>query len=48
MQNMDVFSKQLTKNTLYDARFEHDNCGIGAVCNMKGIKSHATVESALK
>ena len=25
---------------LYDSRFEHDNCGIGAVANMKGIKSH--------
>ncbi|MEE0859571.1 MAG: glutamate synthase large subunit [Acutalibacteraceae bacterium] len=45
---MEVFSKQQTENTLYDARFEHDNCGIGAVCNMKGIKTHATVESALK
>lgn len=47
MQN-EVFSKQLTANTLYDSRFEHDNCGIGAVCNMKGIKTHSTVESALK
>lgn len=47
MQN-EVFSKQLTANTLYDARFEHDNCGIGAVCNMKGVKTHSTVESALK
>lgn len=33
---------------LYDPRFEHDNCGIGAVVNMKGIKTHATVENALK
>lgn len=33
---------------LYDSRFEHDNCGIGAVVNMKGIKSHKTVENALK
>ena len=48
MQNMEVFPKQQTKDTLYDARFEHDNCGIGAVCNMKGIKTHATVEAALK
>ena len=32
---------------LYDARFEHDNCGIGAVANMKGIKTHKTVEQAL-
>ena len=33
---------------LYDPIFEHDNCGIGAVVNSKGIKSHATVERALK
>jgi glutamate synthase (NADPH) large chain len=33
---------------LYDPRFEHDNCGIGAVVNIKGIKTHATVENALK
>lgn len=32
---------------LYDPRFEHDNCGIGAVVNMKGIKTHRTVEQAL-
>ncbi|SHJ23604.1 glutamate synthase (ferredoxin) [Parasporobacterium paucivorans DSM 15970] len=33
---------------LYDPAFEHDNCGIGAVVNIKGIKSHKTVEDALK
>ena len=33
---------------LYDPRWEHDNCGIGAVVNQKGIKTHATVEDALK
>ena len=33
---------------MYDPNFEHDNCGIGAVVNIKGIKSHATVENALK
>ena len=33
---------------LYDPAFEHDNCGIGAVVNIKGIKSHATVSNALK
>ena len=35
------------QNTLYSPRFEHDNCGIGAVVNIKGVKSHATVENAL-
>ena len=33
---------------LYDPKFEHDNCGIGAVVNIKGIKTHETVENALK
>ena len=33
---------------LYREQFEHDNCGIGAVVNCQGIKSHATVENALK
>ncbi|BCJ93636.1 glutamate synthase subunit alpha [Anaerocolumna cellulosilytica] len=40
-----------TKRTiqgLYDPRFEHDNCGIGAVVNIKGIKTHETVANALK
>ena len=32
---------------LYDPRFEHDNCGIGAVANIRGIKTHRTVEQAL-
>ncbi|MDD6208602.1 MAG: glutamate synthase large subunit [Clostridiales bacterium] len=33
---------------LYDPRFEHDNCGIGAVVNINGKKTHDTVEGALK
>ena len=32
---------------LYEPRFEHDNCGIGAVANIKGIRSHRTVDQAL-
>ena len=32
---------------LYSPEFEHDNCGIGASVNIKGIKSHETVENAL-
>ena len=34
--------------TLYSPKFEHDNCGIGAVVNIKGIKTHDTVNNALK
>ena len=33
---------------LYHSEFEHDNCGIGAVVNIKGKKSHATVNNALQ
>lgn len=32
---------------LYNPQFEHDNCGIGAIVNIKGIKTHKTVENAL-
>ncbi len=33
---------------LYNSRFEHDACGIGAVVDIRGRKSHGTVNSALK
>ena len=33
---------------LYDPRFEHDACGIGAVVDIKGRKTHQTVDDALK
>ena len=32
---------------LYNPAFEHDNCGIGAVVSIKGIKTHQTVSDAL-
>ena len=35
------------EKTLYRGEFEHDNCGIGAVVNIKGVPSHATVDNAL-
>ena len=38
----------MKKQGLYDPQFEHDNCGIGAVVNIKGIKTRATVDNALK
>ncbi|NCC53858.1 MAG: glutamate synthase large subunit, partial [Erysipelotrichia bacterium] len=31
----------------YDPSFEHDNCGIGAVVNIKGKKTYKTVDDAL-
>ena len=33
---------------LYQKEFEHDNCGIGAVVNIQGKKSHQIVADALK
>ena len=39
---------ELPKAPLYREEFEHDNCGIGACVNIKGLKSHETVENALK
>ncbi len=33
---------------LYDARNEHDSCGVGFVAHIKGAKSHAIVSQALQ
>ena len=33
--------------TLYEPSFEHDACGIGAVVNIDGSKSHKIVDNAL-
>ncbi len=47
MNQNDLFTSAEEKG-LYSPRFEHDNCGIGAVVNIKGKKTHQTVENALK
>ena len=39
-------TKQVKKG-LYNPEFEHDNCGIGAIVNIKGKKTHDTVKRAL-
>lgn len=46
---MDNFRNQnpFEKQGLYDPRFEHDNCGIGAVVNIDGRKTRDVVDSAL-
>ena len=36
------------KFPLYDASFEHDSCGIGAVISIRGEQTHRTVDDALK
>ena len=35
------------QKTLYEPSFEHDNCGIGAVVNIDGTKTHKIVDNAL-
>ena len=37
-----------SRRGLYRDSFEHDNCGIGAIVNIKGRKSHSTVAGALQ
>ncbi len=39
--------KKLRESGLYDASFEHDNCGIGAVIQIDGKPSHKLVADAL-
>ena len=36
------------KPSIYSPDFEHDNCGIGAIVNIKGVKTHQVVENALR
>ena len=35
------------KQGLYDPQFEHENCGIGLIVDMKGRKSHSIIQDAL-
>ncbi|MFI3206051.1 MAG: glutamate synthase central domain-containing protein, partial [Clostridia bacterium] len=44
---MKKFTEQKNTIGLYDPRFEHDNCGIGAVVDIKGRQTHKTVSDAL-
>lgn len=44
---MDKALEELRKKGLYDAQFEHDNCGIGAIVQMDGKPCHALVADAL-
>lgn len=37
----------MKNNGLYNSSFEHDACGIGAIANIKGIKSHKVIEDCL-
>jgi len=37
-----------SKQGLYDPRFEHDSCGVGFVCHVKGQKSHDIIMQGLE
>ena len=39
--------KEIREKGLYDPQFEHDNCGIGAIIDVKGRASHQLVADAL-
>lgn len=41
-------TKRLVQRGLYHPAYEHDNCGIGAIVNMKGVQTHATIDRTLK
>ena len=43
-KSMENFTEQKNTLGLYDPQFEHDACGIGAVVDIKGRKSHQTVD----
>jgi len=36
------------KQGLYDPKFEHDACGVGFVCNIKGLRSNEIVRQGLE
>ena len=42
------YGKDREQRGLYEPRFEHDACGIGAVVDIQGRKSYQTVDDALK
>jgi len=39
--------EKIQREGLYDPSFEHDNCGIGAIIDVEGRKSHKLVDDAL-
>jgi len=46
--NSEVPQKQSPeKQGLYDPQFEHDSCGVGFICQMKGERTHNIVRQAL-
>lgn len=48
LRGMENFTERKSPAGLYSPQFEHDNCGIGAVVDIKGRKSHQTIDDALQ
>ncbi len=46
-QEMKDLFERIKREGLYDPSFEHDNCGIGAIIDIEGRKSHKLVCDAL-
>ncbi|MDD5310962.1 MAG: glutamate synthase central domain-containing protein, partial [Candidatus Omnitrophica bacterium] len=42
-----AFKRLPEKQGLYDPQFEHDSCGVGFVCDIKGRKSHDIVAKGI-
>ncbi|MFQ5667849.1 MAG: glutamate synthase large subunit [Candidatus Binatia bacterium] len=40
--------RRLSRQGLYDPRFEHEACGVGFVVNVQGVKSHDIVRKGLQ
>jgi len=47
-QYLNRYPYQPRAQGLYDPRFEHDACGVGLVCHLKGHRSHAIIQDGLK
>ena len=44
----ETYIPNLTKQGLYDPRFEHDACGVGLVANIKGERSHMVLQRGIE
>ena len=44
-KKLKVKGEQYEEIGLYNSSFEHDACGIGAVVNIKGKKSHDVIDN---
>ena len=48
MEDMNKYNPLPEKQGLYDPRFEHDSCGVGFVCDVKGRPSNKIIKQGLE